>query len=112
MRLFHGLYHVDLLKSDHNHTTLARCLCYLQQMKFMQPVVYLCNIILNSVRQHNYFITQVNYVGYMFRLLISHLQAYFCQLSHKIISTHWDPIVFTSIEYIKYIYYVLADSVV
>jgi len=35
------------------------------------------NIILNSVRQHNYFITQGNYIGYMFRLLISHLQAYF-----------------------------------
>ena len=25
-------------------------------------------IILNSVRQHNYFITQGNYIGYMFRL--------------------------------------------
>jgi len=36
-----------------------------------------CNMILNSVRQHNYFITQGNYIGYMFRLLISHLQAYF-----------------------------------
>ena len=35
------------------------------------------NIILNNVRQHNYFITQDNYIGYMFRLLFSHLQAYF-----------------------------------
>jgi len=35
------------------------------------------NIILNHVRQHNYFITQGNYIDYMFRLLISHLQAYF-----------------------------------
>ena len=35
------------------------------------------NIALNSVRQHNYFITQGNYVGYMFRLLFSDLQAYF-----------------------------------
>jgi len=26
------------------------------------------NIILNSVRQHNYFITQDNYTGYVFRL--------------------------------------------
>ena len=25
-------------------------------------------VILNSVRQHNYFIIQRNYVGYMFRL--------------------------------------------
>jgi len=35
---------------------------------------------LNSVRQHNCFITQSNYIGYMFRLLISHLQAYFNRL--------------------------------
>jgi len=35
------------------------------------------NIILSNVRQHNYFITQGNYIGYMFRLLFSHLQAYF-----------------------------------
>jgi len=59
------------------------------------------NITLNSVRQHNYFITQGNYIGYMFRLLISHLQAYFCHLSHKVLCTLWDPMVFTSMEYIK-----------
>jgi len=35
------------------------------------------NIILNSVREHNYFITQGNYIGCMFRLLFSHLQVYF-----------------------------------
>ena len=29
---------------------------------------YKHNTILNSVRQHNYFITQGNYIGYMFRL--------------------------------------------
>jgi len=48
---------------------------------------YKRNIILNSVRQHNYFITQDNYIGffYMFRLQISHLQAYFCHLSHKML---------------------------
>jgi len=28
----------------------------------------LINIILNSERQHNYFITQGSYIGYMFRL--------------------------------------------
>ena len=59
------------------------------------------NIILNSVRQHNYFITRGNYIGYMFGLLISHLLAYFCQLSHKMLCTYWDPIVFTSMEYMK-----------
>ena len=47
------------------------------------------------------FITQGNYIGYMFRLLISHLQAYFCQLIHKMLCTLWDPIVFTFMEYIK-----------
>jgi len=35
------------------------------------------NIMLNDVRQYSYFITQGNYIGYMFRLLISHLKAYF-----------------------------------
>jgi len=34
-------------------------------------------MILNNVSQHNYVITQGNYIDYMFRLLISHLQAYF-----------------------------------
>ena len=29
---------------------------------------------LSNVRQHNYFITQGNYTGYMFRLLISHFR--------------------------------------
>ena len=29
---------------------------------------YKRNITLSSVRQHNYFITQGNYIGYMFRL--------------------------------------------
>jgi len=56
---------------------------------------------LNSVRQHICFITQSSYIGYMFRLLISHLQAYFNRFSHKMLCTHWDPSVFTSIEYIK-----------
>jgi len=36
---------------------------------------------INSVRQHNYFITQGNYIYYMFRLLNSHLQA--CSLQFK-----------------------------
>jgi len=48
-----------------------------------------CNIMLNSVRQHNCFITQSNYIGYMFRLLVSHLQAYFNRFSHKMLGTHW-----------------------
>ena len=29
---------------------------------------------LHNARRHNYFITQGNYIGYMFRLLFSHLQ--------------------------------------
>ena len=51
--------------------------------------VILHNIMLNSVRQHNCFITQINYIGYMFRLLISHLQGYFNRFSHKMLCTHW-----------------------
>jgi len=36
---------------------------------------------INSVRQHNCFIiTQGNYIGYMFRLCNSHLQAYSLQV--------------------------------
>ena len=50
-------------------------------------------------------ITQGNYVGYiyMFRLLNSHLQAYSLQLSHRMLCTHWDPSVFTSVEYLSHI---------
>jgi len=40
-------------------------------------VPQILKIILNNVRQRNYFITQGNYIRYMFRLLFSHLQAYF-----------------------------------
>jgi len=56
---------------------------------------------LNTVRQHNCFITQGNHIGYMFRLLISHLQACFNWFSHKMLCTHWDPSLFTSKVYIK-----------
>jgi len=40
---------------------------------------------INSVRQHNcfVFITQGNYIGYMFRLLNSHLQAYSLQVKSQ-----------------------------
>ena len=67
-----------------------------------------CNILLNSVRQHNHFITQ----GYMFRpqgnykatcfvyrLVI--LRSILFQLCYKMLCTLWDPIVFASMEYIK-----------
>jgi len=57
---------------------------------------YKRNIILNRLRQHNYFIIQGTYIGYMFRLQISHLQDYFCHLSHKMLCTLWDPIVYKS----------------
>ena len=38
---------------------------------------------INTVRQHNCFITQGNYVGYMFRLSNSHLQAYSLQVKSQ-----------------------------
>ena len=34
-----------------------------------------------------------NRMGYMFRLYISHPQAHFCQVSHKVLCTLRDPIV-------------------
>jgi len=49
------------------------------------------------------FITQGNYTGYMFRLLNSHLQAYSLQLSRRMLCTHWDPRLFTSVKYLNQI---------
>jgi len=53
---------------------------------------YKRNIILNSVRQHNFFIL------FFLKVIIqatcfdySHPQAYFCYLSHKMLCTLWDP---------------------
>ena len=57
----------------------------------------------NSVRQHNCFYYTRYYIDYLFRLLNSHLQDYFLQLSHKILCTHWDPSVFTSVKYLSQI---------
>ena len=47
-----------------------------------------CNIMLSGVRQHSCFITQSSYIGYMFRLLVSHLQVYFNRFSYKMLCTH------------------------
>ena len=41
---------------------------------------------------------KIEYIGYMFRILNSHLQAYSLQLSHRMLCTHWDPSVFTSVK--------------
>jgi len=55
-------------------------------------------------------ITQVNYVGYTFRLLNSHLQACSLQLSHRMLCTHWDPnVVFSSAKYLSQIMIWLKD---
>ena len=40
-------------------------------------------MILTVYSQHDCFITQSNYIGYMFRLLNSHLQAYFLQIKSQ-----------------------------
>jgi len=54
-----------------------------------------CDI--NSVRQHNCFITQGNYVGYMFRLINSHLQAYYLHVkSQNAVHTLGSQCVYTS----------------
>ena len=34
--------------------------------------------------------------------LHNHLQVYFCHLSHKMLCILWDPIMFTSMEYVAY----------
>ena len=47
------------------------------------------------------FITQGNHVGYMFQPLNSHRQAHYSQLSHRMLCTHWDPSVFTSVKYLS-----------
>jgi len=51
------------------------------------------------------FITQSNYISYMFRLLNSHLQAYSLQVSHMMLCTHWDLSVFTSVKQLIQIIY-------
>ena len=58
-------------------------------------------MILNNVRQHNCFIIQGSYVGYMFRLTYQSSSGLFTRLSHKVLCTCWDPSVCTSIKYIN-----------
>jgi len=77
----HTHTHIHTHTPPHTHThTHTHIHIYL--FTFIYVFFYLAccpvrNIILNNVRQHNYFTTQSNYIGYMFRLLFSHLQAYF-----------------------------------
>jgi len=40
---------------------------------------------LNNVRQHNCFITQGSYIGYMFWLTDQSFSGLFCRLSHKVL---------------------------
>ena len=56
----------------------------------------ICIMILNTVRQHNCFIIQGSYIGHMFRLIDRSSSGLFSRLSHKVLCTHWDPSVFTS----------------
>jgi hypothetical protein len=58
-------------------------------------------MILNKVSQHNSFIIQGSYIGYMFRLTEQSSSVLFSRLSQKMLCTHWDPSEFTSIKYIK-----------
>ena len=48
-------------------------------------------MILNNVRQHNCFIVEGSYIGYMFRLTDQSSSGLFSRLSHKVLCTHWDP---------------------
>ena len=58
-------------------------------------------MISNNVRQHNCFIIQGSYIGYMLRLIEYSSSSLFSRLSHKVLCTNWDPCVCTSIKYIK-----------
>ena len=58
-------------------------------------------MILNDVRQHNCFIIQGSYIGYMLRLIDQSSSGLFSRLSHKVLCTHGDPSVCISIKYIK-----------
>jgi len=58
-------------------------------------------LVLNNVRQYNCFIIQGSYIGYMFRFINQSSSGLFSRLSHKVLCTHWDPSVCTSIKYIK-----------
>ena len=60
-------------------------------------------MVLNTVHQHNCFIIQGSYIGYMFRVIDQSSSGLFSRLSHKVLCTHWDPSVCTSIKYIKQI---------
>jgi len=62
---------------------------------------YKRNIILNSVRQHNHFITQGNCIGFMFWLLISHLHAYFVDWVTRCYAHFGIPLCLHSWKYIK-----------
>ena len=59
------------------------------------------NITLNSVRQHNHFNTEGNYKATCFDYRLVIIRPVLFQLFHKMLCTLWDPIVFTSMEYIK-----------
>ena len=64
-----------------------------------------CIVILIVYVNTTVFITQGNYIGYMFRLFNSHLQAHFYRLSNRMLCTHWDPSVFISVKYLSQITY-------
>ena len=61
------------------------------------------NKMLSNVRQHNCYITQSSYIGYMFRLLISHFQVHFNRFSHTILCT------ITQSSYIGYMFRLLIS---
>jgi len=51
-------------------------------------------MILNNISQHNCFIIQGSYIGYMFRLIDQSSSGLFIRLSHMMLCTHWDPSVY------------------
>jgi len=70
-------YEKYTLVHTHTHTHTHQC-----THKCRHYVITYCDI--NSLRQHNCFYYTNNYVGYMFRLLNSHLQAYSLQVKSQV----------------------------
>jgi len=66
--------------------------------------IYVRNIILDCTSAQLLYY-QMNLHRLHVSTINNHRQAYFCHLSHKMLHTLWDPIAFTSMEYIKHVNY-------
>ena len=82
--------HVSVFHLNGEYDHSARIVCQLYCDVYL--LNYLLNriMVLNSVRQHNCFIIQGSYIGYMFRLIDQSSSGLFSKLSHKVLCTLCD----------------------